>query len=122
MINLLFIFALVISTTVNANECIGHIFFYNLDEGKGESDADSDYAFYYHKAKTWLPKESLSFSVHTDLPIKNRTCFSSEVTIPKEQLKYSLGYVFIKPNLEKKIIGGVMTDVDISSAINEFFK
>jgi len=42
--------------------------------------------------------------------------------IPKDQLEYSLGYVFIKPGLKKKIVGGVMTDVDINSVINEFFK
>lgn len=122
MKNILLILALLISNTSNANECAGHVFFYNLGEGKGEPDADSDYAFYYHKTISWLPNENLSCSVHTELPIKSKTCFTSEVNIPKEQLKYSLGYVFIKPNLEKKVIGGVMTDVDISSVINGFFK
>ena len=106
---------------VSGNECIGHIFFYNIEEGIGESDADSDFAFYYHRAKDSLSRKGLSFSVHTELPVKSKTCFSSGVTISKDQLKYSLGYIFIKPNLEKKIVGGVLTDADIDNEINEFF-
>jgi hypothetical protein len=112
----------VFSLAANAAECIGHIFFYNLEEGKGEVDTDSDYAFYYHKTISWLPNEGVSYSTHTELPINNKTCFSSEVKILQDQLEYSLGYVFIKPNLDKKVIGGVLTDMDISSVINEFFK
>lgn len=118
LLALVFVFSL----AAKANECIGHIFFYNLEEGNGEPDVDSDYAYYYHKTISWLHEEGISFSVHTELPIKETTCFSAEVSIPKEQLALSLGYVFVKPNLEKIFIGGVSTDVDISNKINEFFK
>lgn len=122
MKTILLAFICVFSLAANATECIGHIFFYNLEEGKGEIDADSDYAFYYHRAITLLPNEGVSFSAHTELPINNKTCFSSEVKIPQDKLEYSLGYVFIKPNLDRKVIGGVITDMDIQSVINEFFK
>ncbi len=118
LLALVFVFSL----AEKVNECIGHIFFYNLEEGNGEPDVDADYAYYYHKTISWLHEEGISFSVHTELPIKETTCFSAEVSIPKEQLALSLGYVFVKPNLEKIFIGGVSTDVDISNKIDEFFK
>ena len=107
---------------INASECIGHIFFYNLEEGRGEADADSDFAYYFHKVTPLLTKEGVSYSAHTELPLSNKTCFSPNVVIPKEDIEISLGYIFVKPNFDKKVIGGVLTGMDISDVVNEFFK
>jgi hypothetical protein len=105
-----------------ASACKGHILFYNLDEDGGEADTDADFAFYYQRARKWLPGAGVSFSVHTELPITAATCFLREVYIEEHELAYSLGYVFVKPTLEKKVIGGVLTDVDIDRVVNEFFQ
>lgn len=115
-------FTLIFSLSVNAENCVGHIFFYNLDESEGEGETKADYEFYYHKTKKWLPNEGVSSSVHTELPIKSNTCFSNEISIDASSLENSLGYVFIKPNMQQKVVGGVLTDMDISSTINDFLK
>ena len=117
---ILITFIFIFTSSVNAAECIGHVFFYNLEEGKGE--ADYDFAYYYNKSREWLAGEGVHSSVHTELPIEFDTCFSNKVTVPKDQLEFSLGYVFVKPNLERKVVGGVMTDIDISTVVNDFFK
>ncbi len=103
----------------NAFECRGHIFFFNLEEGSGEASAD--FSYYYHEVIKWLPEEGISYSAHTELPLKAKTCFSEEIAVPKTLLDDSLGYVFVKPDSEKKFIGGVLTGVDISLMIEEFF-
>ncbi len=122
MRNIFVFFILIFSISVNARNCIGHIFFYNLDEGIGEADAASDYAFYYHIAKKWLPKEGVSTSVHTELPVTSNTCFGQSISIEASTLDHSLGYVFVQPNLQQKVIGGVLTDMDISNIVNDFLK
>ncbi len=122
MKTILLALVLLFSLAAKADKCIRHLFIYTLAEGIGQPDVDSDYAYYYHKTISWLDEEGISFSVHTELPIKATTCFSADVNIPKERLAHSLGYVFVKPNMEKIFIGGVSTDVDISNKINEFFK
>jgi hypothetical protein len=122
MKNFFIFFTLIFSLSVNAENCVGHIFFYNLDEGAGDADTKADYQFYYHKAKKWLPNEGVSSSVHKELPIKSNTCFGNEISIDASSLENSLGYVFIKPNMQQKIVGGVLTDIDISSTITDFLK
>jgi hypothetical protein len=118
-ISLLVVF---ISFSSNALECKGHIFFVNLAEGLGDVDTDTDFSYYYHEVEKWLPAEGISYSAHTELPLRSTTCFSKEITIPKKLLNYQLGYVFVKPNSEKKYIEGVLTDMDISVMIKEFFE
>jgi len=118
LISLLVIF---ISFSSNAFECKGHIFFFNFEEGLGEADADADFSYYYHEVVKWLPEKGISYSAHTELRLKGKTCFSEEITIPNTLLDGPLGYVFVKPNSENKYIVGVLTDVDISVLIKEFF-
>jgi hypothetical protein len=108
------------SCVLNAEECKGHIFFYVFDEAGDEAYAD--FSYYYQKSVSWLKKGGVSTSIHSKSPIKTDTCFSSEVIVPTELLKLSLGYVFMKPNEEIKVIGGVMTGVDLSDEVNEYFK
>ena len=103
-----------------AQECKGHIVFYNLEEG--DSEADADFSFYYQESFPELNENGVSTSAHTEIPIRTDTCFATDVIVPKEQLKISLGYVFIKPTQEMKVIGGVMTDIDIRSVANEYFE
>ena len=110
------------SFSSNALECKGHIFFFNLEEGLGEVDADADFSYYYHEVVKWLPEKGMSYSAHTELPFTAKTCFSKEITIPMTSLDDSLGYIFVKPNSEKKYIGGVLTDVDLSIIIKDFFE
>jgi len=117
LVSLLVVF---ISFSSNALECKGHIFFVNLEEGLAEADAD--FSYYYHEVAKWLPAEGISFSAHTDLPLTATTCFSKEITVQETSLDYPLGYLFVKPNLEKKYIKGVLTDIDLSIMIKEFFE
>lgn len=105
-----------------ADECNGHIIFYTLAQGEGKDEADADFSYYYHKSTPWLNEDGYSTSAHTETPIKTNTCFADNVVVPSEILKLSLGYVFVKPSLIMEVHGGVMTGVDLSSAINEFFK
>ena len=102
-----------------AAECNGHVFFYDMNESGGE--ARSDYAYYFHKVKNVLPTKGISISVHTELPIESKTCFNKHVEIAKNELKYSLGYILVKPNLEKKVLGGVYTGVDFIQEVDIFF-
>jgi len=122
MSKLFIFFTLIFSLSTNAANCVGHIFFYNFDESEGEADTNADFAFYYHEAKKWLPSEGVSTSVHTDLPIKSKTCFGKEISVDPSGLKNSLGYVLIKPNMQHKVVGGVLTDIEICSMVNDFFK
>lgn len=122
MSKLFIFFTLIFSLSTNAANCVGHIFFYNFDESAGEADTNADFAFYYHKANKWLPNEGVSTSVHTDLPIKSKTCFSKEISIDPSSLKDSLGYVFMKPNMQHKVVAGVLTDIEICSMVNDFLK
>lgn len=108
------------SSALNAEECKGHIFFYVFNEAGDEAYAD--FSYYYRDSVSWLKKDGVSTSIHSKSPIKSGTCFSSEIIVPTELLKLSLGYVFMKPDEEIKVIGGVMTDVDISYVVNEYFK
>ena len=103
-----------------AVECKGHIVFYTFGEGEGEANAD--FSYYYHKSLPWLNELGVSTSVHTAMPIKTNTCFSTNVIVPSELLELSLGYVFVKPTLEMKAYGGVMTGVDLSNEVNDYFK
>jgi hypothetical protein len=102
-----------------AGECKGHIVFYAFEEGDGEANAD--YSYYYHKSLPWLNENGVSTSVHTTTPIKTSTCFSANVIVPTELLELSLGYVFLRPTLEMKVYGGVMTGVDLIDEVNGYF-
>ena len=108
------------SSALNAEECKGHIFFYAFDEAGDEAYAD--FSYYYHESVSWLKKGGVSTSVHSKSPIISDTCFSPEVMVPTGLLKLPLGYVFMKPNEEIKVIGGVMTGVDLSDEVNDYFK
>lgn len=103
-----------------ARECKGHIVFYVFEEADGEADAD--YSYYYHKSLPWLNENGVSTSVHTTTPIKPNTCFSTNVIVPTGLLELSLGYVFVRPTLEMKVYGGVMTGVDLINEVNSYFK
>jgi hypothetical protein len=103
-----------------AGECKGHIIFYTFEEG--DSEADADYSYYYHKSLPWLNENGVSTSVHTAIPIKTNTCFSNNVIVPTELLELSLGYVFVRPTLEMRVYGGVMTGVDLINEVNNYFK
>lgn len=122
MIKLFIFFTLIFSLSTNAANCVGHIFFYNFDESAGEADTNVDFAFYYDKAKKWLPSEGVSTSIHTDLPITSKTCFGKEISIDPSSLKDSLGYVFMKPNMQHKVVAGVLTDIEICSMVSDFLK
>ena len=106
-------------------ECKGHIFFYVIDEVMGENDeaeeAEADFWFYYLKVRKWLPDKGVSFSLHGEFPIKAMTCFGTKETVEKNELKFEFGQVFVKPNSERRVEGGVMTDIDIEHVIDEFF-
>ena len=119
---LLSLLVVLVSFPSIAVECKGHIVFFNLEEGLGEAEADVDFSYYYHEVVKWLPEKGLSYSVHTKLPLKAKTCFCNEMTIPSTLLVDPLGYVLVKPNSEKKYIGGVLTDVDMRLMIEEFFE
>ena len=49
------------------------------------------------------------------------TCFGKKEEVEKEETLYSLGYVLVRTDSERKVYGGVMTDVDIDNIINDFF-
>ena len=119
---LISLLVVLISFSSNAFECKGHVFFINLEEGLGDADADADFSYYYHEIAKRLPAAGISFSAHTALPLTAATCFSKEFTIQKTLLDYQIGYVFVKPSLEKKYIEGVMTDIDLSNMVKEFFE
>ena len=110
------------SCSSNAVECRGHIVFFNLEEGSGKADAAVDFSYYYHEVVKWLPDKGLSYSAHTELPLIAKTCFSNETIIPNQLIDGPLGYVLIKPNSEKKHVGGVLTDADMKAMIEEFFE
>ncbi len=110
------------SCSAQAEGCIGHVFFYNIEEDQGDTETESDFSYYYHKSKGWLDEEGLSNSAHTALPVQGKTCFGANIVVPDDALKLSLGYVLVKPNEEIKVYGGVMTGVDLSDVINDFFK
>jgi hypothetical protein len=116
LLSLMYLFA----SASYADECKGHIIFYTLADGDGE--ADIDFSYYYHKSTPWLNEDGYSTSAHTETPIKTNTCFADNVIVPSEIIKLSLGYVFVKPSLEMEVHGGVMTGVDLSNAINEFYR
>ena len=124
---LLVILILISPVAANGGDCKGHIFFYifeNEDTEVSEDDAgeaEADFIYYYHKIKNLLPDKGISFSIHSELPIKAMTCFGTKEIVEEKELIYSLGFVFVSPNLERRVEGGVMTDVDIDSVIDEFF-
>ncbi len=122
MRNFFIFLTLIFSLSVSAENCVGHIFFYNLDENAVQDETKADYEFYYHKNKKRLPREGVSSSFHTKLPIKNNTCFGNEISIDVTSLDSSLGYVFVKPNMQQKVVGGVLTDIDLCNIVNEFLK
>lgn len=122
MRNFFIFFTMIFSFSVSAENCVGHIFFYNLDEYAVDADTKADFEFYYHQIKKRLPGEGVSSSFHAKLPIKSNTCFGNEISIDATSLESSLGYVFVKPNMQQKVVGGVLTDIDISSTVNKFLK
>ena len=125
-IKIILLLALLFSPIVAiGGECKGHIFFYVIDEVSDDSDeageAEADFWFYYLKVRKWLPDKGISFSLHGEFPIKAMTCFGTREIVERSELKIVLGYVFVKPNSERRVEGGVMSDVDIEHVINEFF-
>ena len=125
-IKILLLLALLFSPVLaNGEECKGHIFFYVIDEVSGDSDeaeeAEAAFWFYYLKVRKWLPDKGISFSLHGEFPIKAMTCFGTKEIVEGSELKMALGQVFVKPNSERRVEGGVMTDVDIEHVIDEFF-
>lgn len=102
-----------------AEECKGHVFFYNLEEQ--ESETEADFAYFYNEAAPWFKERGISTSTHDSAPLKSNTCFENNVSIPKEMLRLTLGYVLLKPNKEDRVYGGVMTDMDLIIEANEFF-
>ena len=119
---MLFAIMLLFAFSSQAEECKGHIAFYTFGEGEGDSEADVDYSYYYHNSLPWLNENGVSTSIHTATPIKTNTCFSTNVIVPTMLLELSLGYVFVKPTLEVKVYGGVMTGVDLIEEVNDYFK
>ena len=117
-----FIALVVLSTAVNAEACIGHIFVIDLAPNEGEPDAHADLAYYYHKIKDDLKSIGVSHSAHVELPIKSDTCFAKDVEISNSKPEFSFGYIFVRPDFNKKSVNSVLTGVDIHSVINEFFK
>ena len=115
---ILFAFVIMFATPSYAEECKGHIFFYNLE--KNEVETGSDFSYFYYEIVPFLKERGVSTSLHTDLPIKSKTCFVGNVGV-KDKLEMSLGYVLMKPNRDVKIFGGVMTDVDLNNVASEFF-
>ena len=122
MRNVFFIIILCFSSYAYSDECKGHIFFVYLEKSLKDPEIEADYSFYYGKTKQWLNDEGYSYSVHTKLPVKSKTCFKKEHEVTNNQLPNSLGYIFVKPNRKSKVISGVLTDVDIDNEINLFFK
>ena len=116
---ILFAIVIMFGTPSYAEECKGHIFFYNLE--KNDAETDSDFSYFYNQIAPILKERGVSTSLHTDLPIKSKTCFAGDVEVPKNKLEMSLGYMLMKPNRDIKVFGGVMTDVDLNDAAREFF-
>ncbi len=110
---------IIITPGLKAEECKGHVFFYNLEEHQTEIEAD--FAYFYDKMIPWFDERDISTSSHTSAPLQSNTCFGSNVSIPSEKLELSLGYVLLKPNNEIRVFGGVMTDMDLVIEANEFF-
>ncbi len=111
--------AISFASALQAEECKGHVFFYNLEEH--QSDVEADFTYFYDKMYPWFEEQGISTSIHTTTPLQSDTCFESNVGVPSEKLSLSLGYVLLKPNNEIRIFGGVMTDMDLVMKANEFF-
>ena len=125
-IRIILVSALLFSPVVaDGGECRGHIFFYVIDEilddNEEADEAEADFWFYYLKVRKWLPDKGISFSLHGEFPIKAMTCFGTKEIVERNELEIEFGQVFVKPNSERRVEGGVMTDVDIEHVIDEFF-
>ena len=103
----------------NTAECKGHVFFYKTT--KHQTEVEADFTYFYNQMIPWFQERNISTSSHTSTPLKSNTCFKNDVSILNEKLKHSIGYVLLKPNNEFKIIGGVITDLDLVIEANEFF-
>ena len=116
---LLFAFAIFFISPANSAECKGHVFFYNLREH--QSEVETDFAHFYKQVIPWFEERNISTSVHTSTPFISKTCFGDDVRILNDKLEQSLGYVLLKPTNQFKIIGGVITDLDLVIEANDFF-
>ena len=104
---------------LHAEECKGHVFFYILEEHQTEVEADFEY--FYKQMIPWFKERGISTSSHTSAPLQSNTCFEDNVSVPSKKLKSSLGYVLLKTDNEIRVLGGVMTDMDLVIEANEFF-
>ena len=112
---------LLFSVPAISSECKGHIFFYDFVPSWGESDSQEDYWFYYAKIKDELSKKGISFSTHHKKPLNAPTCFAKNIEIESSLLTTNLGYVFATPKGKTKVVGGVLTGVDMYSMIDDLF-
>ena len=122
MRTLVFLIFASLTATVCANDCIGHIFVVDLLPSEGEPDAHSDLAFYYHKVEDSLTLMGISHSVHVELPITSKTCFSESINFSEFKSSISFGYVFMKPDQSYKVIDSVLTDIDMENMIRNYFE
>jgi len=113
-------FSIFYSLPALSDSCVGHIFFFNFENDSYE--VSSDYEYYYEQLKEVLKADGISYSKHESLPLLSDTCFSKLVTINKIHDEVTVGYILVRPDKEKKIISGVITDVDLVMLTRDYFR
>jgi hypothetical protein len=104
---------------VKAKDCFGHIFFYLAET---DIETKSDFQYYFDNVIATLEKKNISYSLHSELPIESKTCFSANVKPNVDKLHLELGYIFQDLSSNQKVINGVLTDIDLLSLSTEYFK
>ncbi len=106
-----------------ANDCIGHVFFYNFETETGDTEINADFDYYLGSMKSVLREKGITYSEHVKQgPLTAVTCFTEDMTLSNNLLESRVGIVLIKPNMKMKFLSGVMTGVDFQMAVEDFYE
>ena len=97
----------------------GHVAFFMLipDSDKDYVALFDDYNYYYSNLLPWLTKNKYNHSQHKSAPFKIKN-----ISFTKSKLNIDIGAILIKNDKSYKVIRGIITDVDLITEINEFYK
>ena len=116
---ILFIICMLPTAIIADNDVKGHVAFFMLIP---EADKDyvalfDDYNYYYSNLLPWLTKNKYSHSQHTSSPFTIKS-----ISFTKSDLNVDIGTILIKTDNSYKIIRGIVTDIDLITEINQFYK
>jgi hypothetical protein len=91
------------------------------DTNYRQLEALADFQHYINNTRGYLSKNGIELSTNYKDTIKYRSNNIPEIFAPKGRL-HDVGYIFLDSNKEQEVYYGVMTDYELLSYVERFFK